>query len=402
MKNRIPRPNRRHKTTLFKKINTAEQGYWLGDIHADGNIQRKRNESGGWELAGVKLAHKASDILHIKKFEKFAKKHIPTCKASLHYIKPKSENDEGMCTFSINSIEVANNLVNNGVPCKKSNVDIFFPFPTEEIVSDKILPHVVRGEFDGDGCIHGKKGAYTVSFTGSNEYLEGLGRRLKKALGEEFSFGVHKIKGRAYGSTLNISGMDSVLKILEWMYKDSTEETRLNRKHELSMNAIQELKQKIEERDVYGESEIVLRNPNGEIEIVKEKQWVHFCDTRIGLIQSERQKFKAGEVKIAKGWHILNKEEVYKREIVHNYTKKEKLSVDGFEAEERKLKQTAFFLYEDELEEIRDAAIKAGVSVSFVIREWCGLSQPVGVSKCERAYHPNNGGWSRGNRKSNT
>ena len=90
------------------------------------------------------------------------------------------------------------------------------------------MSHFIRGYFDGDGSLHYLKGTnnYRISFTcGNSDFLCDI----KKELQVDVSLG-HNKSTNTY--QLQISGRRNLERILNYLYKDSKEETRLNRKYQ--------------------------------------------------------------------------------------------------------------------------------------------------------------------------
>ena len=97
------------------------------------------------------------------------------------------------------------------------------------------VSHFLRGYFDGDGSLHYLKSTnnFRISFTcGSVEFLEDI----QKELGTSLSIRNEKGTNSNY---LQISGRHQVERILNYLYKDSTESTRLDRKYDLYLQCLE-------------------------------------------------------------------------------------------------------------------------------------------------------------------
>lgn len=146
---------------FFETIDTEEKAYWLGFIASDGWISINKNTNSG--TVGIEL--QVSDIDHLKKFNKSIEGNyrITTrtreCNISTS---PNSISEE--CCIRIFSRIMVTDLQNQGVSTNKT-FDYKFP-----ILKKELMPHFIRGYFDGDGCVRirnrnlasGKIGRYPV------------------------------------------------------------------------------------------------------------------------------------------------------------------------------------------------------------------------------------------------
>lgn len=87
------------------------------------------------------------------------------------------------------------------------------PFP---ILPDEYMPHMIRGIFDGDGCITNKQ---TCIFYGDTKFVFSIQTWLHKTL----SIPVHTITERSNGaSSFSFSSKNDVKKFYDYIYKDAT------------------------------------------------------------------------------------------------------------------------------------------------------------------------------------
>ena len=187
----------------FEVIDTEHKAYWLGFLYADGYISETKNN--------IELSLKESDLEHLKLFQKDLE--------SKHELKKKiKDNCYISYRLSFNSKKMKQDLIKKGCIPNKSLV---LKFPNIEQVPQELIPHFIRGYFDGDGCIT-KHATSSIS-------LEILGtEELLKGICDYFN-----IKGHIY--TFNHSSVkrfmiagNEAIKILDCLYKDST--IHLNRK----------------------------------------------------------------------------------------------------------------------------------------------------------------------------
>lgn len=198
-------------SNIFKIIDTEEKAYWLGFLYADGSIYKDLKGHYRFELG---LQEK--DVKHIEKFKSFIQ--------SKHKIKYREKTKSYRISF--NDSEFSNNLIKLGCIPKKS---LILKFPTEQQVSLNLIPHFIRGYFDGDGYLSKPPKQLTVDILGTNEFLTTLtsyinskNKKLKKDkrhINNTFIFSL-------YG--------DNARNFLKFIYKDAT--VFLDRKKELYNN----------------------------------------------------------------------------------------------------------------------------------------------------------------------
>ena len=198
---------------FFHNIDTEKKAYWLGFIVADGWVAYGKNNAG--EL-GIEL--KLSDINHLKKFNKSINGNYKIyTKERQHPF--KEEAIIQICGIRIYSIQMVNDLVAWGVVPNKSYKIIFPTLPKE------LIPHFIRGYFDGDGSIflHSKK-QQNISLKFTNTCLSFL-EEIRSVLYEQ-GISSYIVVGRSKYSTVDyydlvFGGMANVDKMLDYMYKDA-------------------------------------------------------------------------------------------------------------------------------------------------------------------------------------
>lgn len=188
--------------SFFSNIDTEKKAYFLGLMFADGNLHRDKNKS-----PTVRLTSINKEIL--VEFKKALKSTYPI-KREYHKVFKKE-----CFKFSFVSQSIFTDLENLGCTERKS-LTIEFP----KLLSE-LIPHFIRGYFDGDGTV----GYYKTNTKwmrlmsgfccGSNGFLEKLSSYLptnKKNVTKRSKDGLNK---------LCFSSYDSV-KLYEYMYKDAT------------------------------------------------------------------------------------------------------------------------------------------------------------------------------------
>ena len=196
---------RSHYNVHFFSSYTRENCYWAGFIMADGYIRRT--------CLHIKLSVK--DQEHLQKF-------LNTINSN--YIIRNYDNN---CNVDISGPWFLNDLKQNfGIVTRKTFISTYPNIPAE---FDKDF---IRGLFDGDGCIT-LTTCPSINFVGTKEILTSLTHKFK-------NLGVKLKSGNEYPpfqqtnkniGSIHYSGKNAKL-ILDWLYSDSTNEYRLNRKYE--------------------------------------------------------------------------------------------------------------------------------------------------------------------------
>lgn len=144
-----------HRFDYFDVIDTQEKAYWLGFIYADGFIESKREH--GEQKVGITLS--AKDKTHLEKF----KKAIGATNPILDYVGGGFNSESVFSKILLTSQKTVDDLKRHGVMEQKT-FKITFPE-----LEDVLIPHFIRGYFDGDGTIsvydHGFKFGFSGNFT---------------------------------------------------------------------------------------------------------------------------------------------------------------------------------------------------------------------------------------------
>lgn len=200
----------------FSDIDTKEKAYWLGFLYADGCISNR----------GVSLSLKESDVKTLQDFKTFLN--------STHKISYRNKTKS--VGISISSWKLVEDLKNLGLYGNKA-YRLVLPVLEEDLYS-----HFIRGVFDGDGCISkNKKSQFYFSIVScTKDFLE----KIKQLITTNCKTNpLIKIINSKYGNwkSLVYGGNKQVKRILDWVYYDSNELTRLERKYSLyvSLNKLQ-------------------------------------------------------------------------------------------------------------------------------------------------------------------
>jgi len=217
---------RRQRKHLFDQnafsIYDADSCYWAGFIAADGCIDKRKTH--------IRVDLSTEDRGHLTKLLGYVKDSSP------NIVDGEKEVCFGEATtivkhsrVDVNSTAIVKNIINNFnvVPNKTFNLA-----PPVDIPNN-MLSHYIRGYFDGDGSVYWNKSHQCAVFnisSGSKQLLGWFGAKIKDQV--DYKFGDKALVLRPNRSIWCINHQHSGAKyILDWLYKDSTPETRLDRKY---------------------------------------------------------------------------------------------------------------------------------------------------------------------------
>lgn len=221
--------NRKHDfdQTFFDKIDTEEKAYVLGFIYADGCNNRHPTTG---ELT---ISQMERDVDILEKIKKVMKSTYPISEE-----KNKWGGIEKRFRFYIYGQKLNKQLTNLGVVHNKS---LILKFPA--FISDDLMPHFIRGYFDGDGSVwDGKRKKMEVkdelrcggkririvhnvkfNFTGSNTFIPRLQEYLVNKLGfSKTKLNYSKSKEDHRHCTMEYSGRKNLFKLYNYMYSSAT------------------------------------------------------------------------------------------------------------------------------------------------------------------------------------
>jgi len=192
------------KGNPFKDLTNSEVQYWLGFLAADGNLVISKNRY------SISLCSAEKDSKHMVKYSNF----IGFGK------KPEQNLIKGYQTYrhtvQFGNKEVHEFLSNLGITPKKSKT-LSLNIP--------LTWNIIRGIFDGDGCVYFNKIRLRVSIvTGSPKFLEQLYTFFKKE-------GIHVTKRFTNIGIIDCCTQTEINKFYEKMYKDAN--IYLSRKKEI-------------------------------------------------------------------------------------------------------------------------------------------------------------------------
>lgn len=199
----------------FNKIDTEEKAYWLGFLYADGCVHSNNYE----------ISVNITDKEHIEKF----KAAIKAFNHNITEIQDKRfQNAKTLYQFSIKDKQLHQDLIKWGCIPQKSLLINKIPNIPRDYVS-----HFLRGYFDGDGSLYYLRGTnnYRISFVGTKDFLNDIQKELQTNVSLQSN-----IAGKAY--VLQIAGRRQVERILNYLYNNSKENNRLNRKYQKYLDCL--------------------------------------------------------------------------------------------------------------------------------------------------------------------
>lgn len=212
-------PNHYRKYTLnenyFEVINTEDKAYFLGLLYSDGCVYKN--------TINLSLQYKDSPILQ-------QLKNLIEYTGQLYDIKPRTNTHQPQRKLSFSSKKVVKDLsLLNIIP----NKSLTIKFPTYKQVPKKLMNHFIRGVFDGDGTANISKRVIknkyydecSISIIGSNDFISGLY--------DEIKFGNIYKTNNDNNSTIFFKSKFDILKIIDYLYKNST--ISLSRKYKMCL-----------------------------------------------------------------------------------------------------------------------------------------------------------------------
>ena len=191
--------------TFFDCIDTEEKAYWLGFLLADGSISRSKDGD------KLNLALALRDEKHVLKFRRALSAENPLHRWS------RSET----VGLTVSSTQLVESLEKLGCVQRKTGCHGTPKIPA------KLLRHMYRGYFDGDGCLSRRRRAahWKVDIPGSRQFIESFQAWLI------LHANASKTKLKPVGRVvyLGYSGSRQVERIVDLLYAGA--ETFLDRKY---------------------------------------------------------------------------------------------------------------------------------------------------------------------------
>ena len=204
------------KEHFFKEINNEASAYFLGLLISDGNVFK----DGTGRQASISITLDLKDEYMLEKF-----KEVLQANTSIGY------DGRGCGQIAVRSNIMAEDLAKYGVVPRKS-YSTYLPQ-----ISKEMMPHLIRGIFDGDGNIMAKPNPnndghdrflHSISFCGTHQLMEDISNCILENLGIKAT--VYDYKDRNL-SELKIQSIHNIAKFGYWIYINAT--IFLNRKKDI-------------------------------------------------------------------------------------------------------------------------------------------------------------------------
>ena len=224
--------NRKYKLneSFFEKIDCESKAYFLGLIYSDGCLYEKGNSS---KVITIKQQEERKDIIY--KFKEAIE--------STHKVSVFMHGSKLCYSLQIYSEKMFNDLIDKGLSPNKS---LTIKFPT--FIDKELMPHFIRGLFDGDGCIwngkrkkmlvkkEGKPGEFRerivhnvkINYTGNEVFVSSLQDYLVENIGiKKTKLNFSKAKNpnnnvNEHICSMEYCGRGNAKKFYDYMYKNST------------------------------------------------------------------------------------------------------------------------------------------------------------------------------------
>lgn len=191
---------------FFDAIDSEAKSYWLGFIAADGCVLGNSQLS---VLLGIK------DLEHLYHLRADLWSNNP-----IHNYFPEGDFAAGpLASFRLSSPRLIAGLMKHGVKPRKT---LTHEWPV--FLADALIPHYLRGYFDGDGCFSkgspkgNKKGSHCFDLCGSKPFLV----ECQRYLIEQCNLGKTKIREVRTIHRLAYAGDLQVARIANLMYENAT------------------------------------------------------------------------------------------------------------------------------------------------------------------------------------
>ena len=210
----IKLPRHTNFDEAFFMTQTPNMAYVLGWLAADGSVSDENS---------IHLSLKSTDIKVIQDIAEMISLKNPIHTSSTFDKRTEKTYQRSYIGFA--SKTVAEELGKYGIVPRKS-LTLCYP---QNIETDDLKRHFIRGYLDGDGCIQRMGNTDTsVSFVGTSHFILDLQKDINRMLGWDVKGTIQNYRS---WYVLKYGGNASSLTLLTWLYKDTTPETRLDRKY---------------------------------------------------------------------------------------------------------------------------------------------------------------------------
>lgn len=206
-KSRVFNPNM--EEDYFKDIDTEKKAYFIGLMIADGNVFDNPNTKEANRQASISIMLKEEDEYILEEFKRELK-----VETSLVH------DGRGCSSVAARSNTMAKDLEKYGIVPRKT-LTTHLP-----IVREDMMPHVVRGIFDGDGSIRVatlKSGRFlhSANFCGTHKLMQDLSSHLAQAARLSWEPKVYDYKNKPL-SSIDVARKADMERLYHYMYDNAT------------------------------------------------------------------------------------------------------------------------------------------------------------------------------------
>jgi Mor family transcriptional regulator len=217
-RNGIEREEKRVKYELdihaFDRIDSEAAAYYLGFIYADGGVIANK----------LRVELQARDIEVLEGIRGFFKSNALIKQRDV--VIPRSGKTTPACSIELHSQLLADRLKAIGIVPRRSHFEL-----TQEVLSNHLYRHFIRGFMDGDGSLSNGKSGPMIRFYGQQDILKWIVVTFHRELDTNPKLSIRQREGI---KVLNYSGGRQCRKITRWLYDGAT--IWLSRKHEKAMS----------------------------------------------------------------------------------------------------------------------------------------------------------------------
>lgn len=193
---------------FFHYIDSEDKAYFLGLLISDGNVYI--DNSGSGRQASISITLDLKDKYLLTKFKEMVNSNTNV-----------SYDGRGCGQIAIRSNIMAQDLKQYGVIPRKS----YYTYLPKNI-SNKMMPHLIRGIFDGDGSViaklnHDNRFLHSFSFCGTHQLMRDISDYCFDCLSLQQRPTVYDYKDREL-SELKIQNKNDMYIFGEWIYDNAT------------------------------------------------------------------------------------------------------------------------------------------------------------------------------------
>lgn len=218
---------------FFEKIDTHKKAQILGMIYADGCLT-KNGKGDAWRL---EIGLQIGDIKYIEQVKTITKNEAKVA-ISNHKLNDKSEYKihikakQPTARWTTCNYKLCMDIQKLGIHPRKS---FTLEFPSENQVPKEFINSFILGAYEGDGTFSLQEGRFEAYFSiiGNDAFVLELKNKVFEIHGFHMSWIPHQTDGI---SVVSLSGNHQVIKFMDWLYKDSDDNLRLDRKYNNYIN----------------------------------------------------------------------------------------------------------------------------------------------------------------------